>query len=41
MKSNIDHSSLKLFSIGVPVSANLYLHFISLTVRAFFVSGFL
>ena len=31
IKSNIDHSSINEFSIGVPVNANLTLDFISLT----------
>jgi len=40
IKSNIDHNSNKLFSIGVPVSANLTLLFIFFTLIAFKDSGF-
>ena len=41
MKSKIDHNSNKLFSIGVPVSANLHLAFILLTASVVIDVGFL
>ena len=40
-KSNILHSSLSRFSIGVPVRANLVLAFTDLTALALWVEAFL